>query len=49
MTEEIGGFFEDDIKIIEEFMHAIRGILVRDIMLGNFELPSSHAPYQRPR
>ena len=44
MTEETGGFYEDDIKIIEEFMHAIRGNLVRDIMLGNFELPDKVPP-----
>ena len=44
MTEEIGGFYEDDIKIIEEFMYAIWGNLVRDIMLGNFELPDKVPP-----
>ena len=39
MVDEIGGFYEDDVKSIEEFMHAIRGNLIRDIMLGIFEFP----------
>ena len=44
MIEEIAGFYEDDIKTIEEFMHAIRGNLIRDIMLGNFEFPDKVPP-----
>ena len=44
MIEEIGGFFEEDLKYMREFMHAVCGNLIRDIMLGNFQLLNNVPP-----